>query len=79
MLLDQKNQFCENEYTIQRNLEIQYNPFQITNGIFHRTRTKHVTICMETKKTEQSKESYGRKAEVEKSIFLTLDYITRLQ
>ena len=56
MLLDQKNQFCENEYTTQRNLEIQCNPFQITNGIFHKTRKK-ITVCMETKKTEQSTDS----------------------
>ena len=26
------------------------NPYQITNGIFHRTRTKMFTICMETPK-----------------------------
>ena len=40
MFLDWKNQFCENDYTIQSNLQIHCNPFQITNGIFYRTRTK---------------------------------------
>ena len=35
-----KNQYSENEYTIQSNLQIQCNPYQATNGIFHRTRTK---------------------------------------
>ena len=30
----------KNEYTTQGKLQIQYNPYQITNGIFHRTRTK---------------------------------------
>ena len=25
-----------------------FNPYQTTNGIFHRTRTKNFTICMET-------------------------------
>ena len=35
----------------QSNLQIQCNPYQITNGIFHRTRTKNFTICMETQKT----------------------------
>ena len=29
----------------------QCNPSQTTNGIFHRTRTKNFTICMETQKT----------------------------
>ena len=40
--LDWKNQYCENDYTIniKSNLHIQCNLYQITNGIFHRTRTK---------------------------------------
>ena len=40
MFLEWKNQHCENDYTTQSNLQIQYNPYQTTNGIFHRTRTK---------------------------------------
>ena len=35
-----KNQYCENDYTTKHNLQIQCDPYQITNGIFHRTRTK---------------------------------------
>ena len=46
-----KNQHCESDYTTQSNLQIQCNPFQPLNGIFHRTRTKNFTICMETQKT----------------------------
>ena len=38
MVLEWKNQNCENDYTTQGNLQIQCNPYQITNGIFHRTR-----------------------------------------
>ena len=34
MFLDWKNQYCENDYTTQSNLQIQPNPYQITNGIF---------------------------------------------
>ena len=49
MFLDWKNQHCENDYTTQSNLQIQHNPYQ-TTGIFHRTRTKKFTICMETQK-----------------------------
>ena len=54
MFLDWKNQHCENDYTTQSNLQIQCNPYQTTNGIFHRTRTKNFTICMETQKTPNS-------------------------
>ena len=39
MFMDRKNQYSENEYTTQGNLQIQCNPYQIANGIFHRTRT----------------------------------------
>ena len=40
MFMDWKNQYCQNDYTIQGNLQIQCNPNQITNGIFHRFRRK---------------------------------------
>ena len=40
MFLDWKNQYCENDYTTQSNPQIQCNPYQTMNGIFHRTRTK---------------------------------------
>ena len=49
-----KSQHCENDYTTQSNLQIQCNPYQTTTGIFHRTRTKKFTICMETQKTPNS-------------------------
>ena len=51
MFLDWKDQHCENDYSTHSNLQIQCNPFQATNGIFHQTRTKNFTICMETQKT----------------------------
>ena len=54
MFLDWKNQHCENDYTTQSNLQIQCNLYQTTTGIFHRTRTKNFTICMETQKTPNS-------------------------
>ena len=34
-----KNQYCQNDPTAQGKLQIQCYPYQITNGIFHRTRT----------------------------------------
>ena len=54
MFLDRKNQHCENDYTTQSNLQIQCNPYEITNGIFYGTRTKNLKICMETQKTPNS-------------------------
>ena len=57
MFLGRKNQCCENDYTAKCNLQIQWDPYQITNGIFHRTRTKHFTIHMETQKTLTSQSS----------------------
>ena len=53
-VVDWKNQYCQTDYTTQSNLQIQCNPYQTTNGIFHRTRTKNFTICMETQKTPNS-------------------------
>ena len=47
MFMDRKNQFSENEYTTQSNLQIQCNPYQATNGTFHRARTNNFTICMD--------------------------------
>ena len=49
MFMDWKNQYSENEYTTQSNLQI-----QATSGIFHRTRTNNFTICMEIQKTSNS-------------------------
>ena len=40
MFLDWENQYCQNEYTTEGNLQIQHNPYQITNGILHRTKMK---------------------------------------
>ena len=52
MFLDWKNQYCKNGHTTQSNLQIQYNPYQITHDIFHRTRTKNPKIYMELQKTQ---------------------------
>ena len=54
MFLGQKNQCRLNDYTTRCNLQIQCDPYQITNGIFHRTRTKKFTVHMETQKIPNS-------------------------
>ena len=44
--------------TTQSNLQTQCNPYQATNGIFHRTKTNNFTICMEIQKNlEEPKQS----------------------
>ena len=55
MFLGRKNQYCENDYTTKHNLQIQCNPYQITNGVFHRARTKKFTIHTETQKPQIAK------------------------
>ena len=57
MFLGRKNQYCENDYITKSNLQIQWYPYQITNGIFHRTRIKIFTIHMETQKTPNNQSS----------------------
>ena len=66
MFMDWKNQYRENEYSTQSNLEIQCNPYQATNGIFQITRTNNFIICMEIEKTSNSqsnleKEEWNRR------------------
>ena len=62
--------YSENEYITQSNLQIQCNPYQATNGIFHRTRTNDFKICMEIQKTSISQSNLE---ELEESICLTSD------
>ena len=61
VFMGQKNQYSENEYSTQSNLQIQCNPYQATNGIFQRTRTNNFTICMEIQKKPQIAKAILRK------------------
>ena len=60
MFMDWKNQYSENEYTSQSNLQIQRNPYQATNDILHRAGTNNFTICTGKKK---------KKTQIIKAIF----------
>ena len=78
MFLSWKNQYSQNDYSIQGNLQMQHN--QITNGIFHRTRTKNLTIHMETQKTLNSQNNPEKEEwNLEESTCLTSDYATKPQ
>ena len=82
MFMDWKNQYSENEYITQSNLQIQCNPYQATNVIFHRARTNNFTICMEIQKTSNSQsnlEKEERRVELEESTYLTSGSTTKPQ
>ena len=80
VFMDWKNQYSENEYTTQSNLQIQCNPYQTINGIFHRTRTNNFTICMKIQKNlKQPKQSLERRMELKESTFLTSGSTTKPQ
>ena len=64
MLLDAKNQYCENDYTTQSNLQVQCNPYQVTNGIFHRIRTKIIQFLWKQKRPQIAKVTMRKKNRV---------------
>ena len=57
MFMDRETQYCQDVSSSQLDLQIQCNPYQITNGIFYGTRTNHLKICIETQKTPNSQRS----------------------
>ena len=73
-----KNQYNENDYATESNLQIQCNLYRTTNGIFHRTGTNNFTICMEIQKTSNS-QSNLEKEEMEESTCLTSGSTTKTQ
>ena len=60
MFMDRKNQYSENEYTTQSNLQIQCNTYQASSHILHRTRTNNFTVCMEPAKTLNSQNNFEK-------------------
>ena len=66
MFMDWKNQYSENEYTTQSNVQIQCNPYQATNRILHRTRTNNFTACMEIKNKTNKQKNLEQPKQLEK-------------
>ena len=58
MFLGKKNQYCENDYTTKRNLQIQCDPYQITYGIFSTELEPKISqFTWNTQKTPNSQSS----------------------
>ena len=65
----ERNQRCENDYTTQSNLKIQFIPIKQPMTFFlKRTRTNNSTIYMGGKKTQKGQSNLG-KVELEESTF----------
>ena len=79
IFMDWQNQYSENEYTTQSNLQIQCNPYQATTDIFQRTRTNNFKICMEIQKTSNSQSNLEKEMELEESTCLTSGSTTKPQ
>ena len=80
MFLDRKNQYCENGYTIDCNLQIQCDPYQITNGIFIKTLTKFFSqFIWKHKRPLIVKVVFRKKNGAGGTNFLTSDHTTKLQ
>ena len=63
MFLYRKNQYCENDYTTKCSLHIQCDPYQITCGIFHRTKTKISEFIEKHKRPQIAKAILRKKNE----------------
>ena len=61
-------------------LQIQCNPYQITNVIFHRTKTYNFKICLKTQKTLNSHSNLEKeRTDLEESGSFISDYAVKLQ
>ena len=76
---DQENQYCQNDSTIQNNVQIQFNPYQIPMAFFIKLEQKTFNLYGNTKYPKQPKQTEERKMKPEKSDSLNSDYSTKLQ
>ena len=65
VFLDWKNQYCQKIIQPKAIYRIQCNPYQITNAIFHRSRTKKFfLICMEIQKISNSQSNLEKEKQI---------------
>ena len=55
MFLNRKNQWCKSDYTTKHNLQIQYDPYQIINGIFTELEQKTSQLTWKHKRPQKAK------------------------
>ena len=79
MFLSRKNQYCENDYTTKFNLQIQCDPYHITNGIFQELEQKISQFIWKHKRPTIAKAVLRKKDGAGRITFLTSDYTTKLQ
>ena len=73
----ERNQCCENVYTTQSNLKIQFLPIKQPMTFLKRTRTNNFTIYMGGKKTQKGQSNLGKKGGTGGINLLTSDYTTK--
>ena len=78
MFLGWKNQYCENDYITKCNLQIQHDPYQITNDVFLSISSRDFTICIETQKTPNSQSSLEKEEWCWRNQLCSPDYTTKL-
>ena len=78
MLLDWKNQCCQNDHTIQRNLQIQYNLYE-TIAFFTELEEKNLWFVWKHERLWTARAILRKKNRAEKSDSLTSDYTTKPQ
>ena len=61
MFMVSKNQYCENGYTAQSNLQTQFYPHQSTNDLLNRTGKKHFKLHMDQKRAYIAKSILSKK------------------
>ena len=54
VFMDWKNQYCQNGYTTQSKLQIQCNPYQITDDGFSKTQNKNSRNLYDPEQPKQS-------------------------
>ena len=66
MFLDWKNQYCENDYTSQSNLQIQCNLYQIAMAFFTKLEQKIVQFLWKHKRPQIVKAILRKKKKIKK-------------